>query len=84
MFHESIEPSELWHKRLAHVHYRALPLARKVVEGLPEIQEKMKVYAKDARKGRTQRRHFQAARARKKESWKSFTPMYAIQCHPVI
>ena len=27
--HELIEPNELWHKRLAHVHYRALPMERK-------------------------------------------------------
>ena len=37
LVHQSIEPSELWHKRLSDVHYRALPIARKVVLGLPEI-----------------------------------------------
>ena len=37
LFHDSVEPNELWHRRLAHVHCRALPLAIKVVEGLPEI-----------------------------------------------
>ena len=26
LVHESIEPSELWHRRLAHVHYKALPI----------------------------------------------------------
>ena len=40
LVHDSIEPSELWHRSLSHVHYRALPLASKDVEGLPEIQEK--------------------------------------------
>ena len=35
LVHDSAEPNELWHRRLARVHYRALPLARKVVEGLP-------------------------------------------------
>ena len=40
MVHESVEPNELWHIRLAHVHYRALPLARKYVEGIPKIQAK--------------------------------------------
>ena len=35
----------------------------------------MKVYAKDVQKERIQRRHFQVAKARQKESWKSFTPM---------
>ena len=23
-----VEPNELWHRRLAHVHYRALPIAK--------------------------------------------------------
>ena len=35
--HDSVETNELWHRRLAHVHYRALPLARKAIEGLPEM-----------------------------------------------
>ena len=35
LVHESIEPSELWHRRLAHVHYRALPMASKAISGLP-------------------------------------------------
>ena len=29
LVHDSIEPSELWHRRLTHVHYRSLPIARK-------------------------------------------------------
>ena len=33
-----VEPNELWLRSLAHVHYKALPLASKVVEGLPEFQ----------------------------------------------
>ena len=37
LVHDSMEPSELWHRRLAHVHYRALSLASKAVNGLPEI-----------------------------------------------
>ena len=35
LVHDTVDPNELWHRRLAHVHYRALPLVRKVVEGLP-------------------------------------------------
>ena len=35
LVHDSIEPSELWHIRLAHVHYRALPMESKAVSGLP-------------------------------------------------
>ena len=40
LVHDTVEPSELWHRRLAHVHYRELPLASKFVEGLLEIQAK--------------------------------------------
>src|SRR5713101_6838357 len=35
LIHDTVEPNELWHRRLAHVHYRALPIARKAV---PEFQ----------------------------------------------
>ena len=35
LVHDSIEPSELWHQRIAHLHYRALPIARTSVLGLP-------------------------------------------------
>ena len=35
LVHATIEPNELWHRRIAHVHYRALPLVSKADEGLP-------------------------------------------------
>ena len=38
LIHDIVEPNEFWHRRLAHVHYRALPIARKDVEGLLEFQ----------------------------------------------
>ena len=34
-----IDSCELWHIRLAHVNYKALPIVSKVVTGLPEIQD---------------------------------------------
>jgi hypothetical protein len=36
--HGTIDPSELWHRRLAHIHYKALPIVSKMVTGLPEMQ----------------------------------------------
>ena len=63
LIHDTVEPNELWHRRLAHVHYRVLPIASKAVEGLPEFQENMMEFAKDVRKGRIQRRHFQVVKA---------------------
>ena len=38
LIHDIVEPNELWNRRLAHVHFRALPIASNVVEGLPEFQ----------------------------------------------
>ena len=38
LLHDTISLSELWHKRLAHIHYRALPTLGKMVTCLPEIQ----------------------------------------------
>ena len=44
LVHELVEPNELWHRRLSHVHYRELlPLASKAVEGLLEIESNKKV-----------------------------------------
>ena len=40
LVHDSIVPNELWHRRIAHVHYRALPFASKAVEGLPKRHAK--------------------------------------------
>ena len=34
----TVSPCELWHRRLAHIHYKALPIVSKVVTSLPEIQ----------------------------------------------
>ena len=36
--HETTFPSELWHRRLAHVNYKALPYVSKVVTGLPYLK----------------------------------------------
>ena len=33
LVHESTDPSELWHRRLAHTNYKALPYVIKVVTG---------------------------------------------------
>ena len=81
--HDSVETNELWHRRLAHVHYRALPLTRKFVEGLPEIQENNEGIFKGCAKGKNTKKIFPSSESKEKESWKSSTPMYEIQCHQV-
>jgi hypothetical protein len=37
LLHDTISLSELWHRRLAHIHYRAIPALWKMVMGLPEV-----------------------------------------------
>ena len=32
LVHDIVEPNELWDRRLAHVHYRALPIASKLLK----------------------------------------------------
>ena len=58
MVHESIEPSKLWHRRLAHVHYKALPMASKVVSGFPKIKEKHEGIHKGCAKGKNAKKTF--------------------------
>jgi hypothetical protein len=33
LVHNTVTPSELWHRRFAHIHYRALPIVSKMVTG---------------------------------------------------
>ena len=38
LIHDIVEPNDLWHRRLAHVHYKAPPIASKAIEGLPNFK----------------------------------------------
>ena len=66
LVHDSIEPSELWHRWLAHVLYRALPLASKYVEGLPKIQEKHEGVCKGCAKGKNTKKTFRSSERKAK------------------
>ena len=35
---DTIRQTELWHRRFGHLHYKALPEARKVVTGIPDFK----------------------------------------------
>ena len=47
LVHDTIEPNEIWHRRLAHVHYRALPLARKLLKVFQNFRQNMMESTKD-------------------------------------
>ena len=66
LVHDIVEPSELWHRRLAHVHYRALPIARKAVKGLPEIQAKHYGVCKGCAKGKNTKKTFPSSERKEK------------------
>jgi hypothetical protein len=38
LIHSIESPCELWHRRLAHINYKALPYMSKVVTGLPKFK----------------------------------------------
>ena len=66
LVHDSGEPNEIWHRRLAHVHYRALPPASKDVEGLPEIQIKHDDVCKGCAKGKNIKKTFPSSESKEK------------------
>ena len=45
--HDTVEPSELWHRRLAHVHYRSLPIEAKLLKVFHKSKKNMMGSAKD-------------------------------------
>ena len=66
---ETTSPSELWHRMLAHINYKALPHVSKVVTGLPILKIDKKAFAKDVQKERISRIHFRRLRQRLKVCW---------------
>ena len=66
LVHETVETNELWHRRLAHVHYRALPVASKAMEGLPKFQEKHDGVCKGCAKGKNTKKTFPSSESKAK------------------
>ena len=66
LVHDSVEPNELWNRRLTHVYYRALPLASKAIEGLIEIQEKHEGPYKVCVKGKNTKKTFPSSESKAK------------------
>ena len=64
--HEITSPSELWHRKLAHINYKALPHVRKVVMGLPYLNIAL---GTDVQKERTSRIRLRIVRQRLKVRW---------------
>ena len=55
LVHETTSSSELWHRRIAHIKYKAFPYVSKVVTGLPDLKSNMREPARDVHRERTSR-----------------------------
>ena len=69
LVHETTISSELWHRRLAHINYKAFPHVRKVVTGLPDMKIEHEGTYKDVHKERTSRIPFRKVTQRLKVHW---------------
>jgi hypothetical protein len=67
LLHDTISLSELSHRRLAHIHYRALPALGKMVTGLPEIHIQHKGVCKGCALGKNVKGSFSNSDNRSKE-----------------
>ena len=66
LVHDSVDPNKLWNRRRAHVHYIALPLASKAIEGLLEIQAKNDVVCKGCAKGKNTKKTLPSSERKEK------------------
>jgi hypothetical protein len=67
LLHDTIRLSELWHRRHAHIHYRALPTLGKMVTGLPKIQIQHKGVCKGCALGKNFKGSFPSSDIKYKE-----------------
>jgi transposase InsO family protein len=66
LIHDTMNPSELWHRRFSHLHCKALPSVRKMVTGLPKIQAKPDDVCKGCAQGKNVKRSFPSSDSRAK------------------
>jgi hypothetical protein len=67
LLHDTIILSELWHRRLAHIHYRDLPYLGKMVTGLLEIHIQHKGVFKGCALGKNVQGSFPSSDNKSKE-----------------
>jgi hypothetical protein len=64
--HNNVIPSELWHKRLDHLHYRELLIMRNMVIGLPKIQVNHEGICKGCAEGKSVKSPFPSSKSKAK------------------
>jgi len=58
LVHDFISLSDLWHRRLAHLHYRALPAVGKIVISVPKLRVEHDGICKGCALGKNAKRSF--------------------------
>jgi hypothetical protein len=66
LIHNTINPCELWHRRLAHLHYKELLIMSKMVTGLPEIQVDHEGISKGCAEGKSVKSPFPSSESKAK------------------
>jgi hypothetical protein len=67
LVHDSDSLCELWHRRLGHLHYRALPVLRRMVTGLPEFGAEHQGVCRGCALGKNAKAAFPSSDSRSKE-----------------
>ena len=66
LVHNTVNPCELRHIRLAQLHYKALPIMSKMVTGLPEIQMSHESISKGCAEGKSVKSPFPSSKIKGK------------------
>jgi hypothetical protein len=67
LVHDELNPSELWHRRYAHLHYQAFPSLKQMVVGIPELQPVHEGVCRGCALGKNVKRPFPSSENRSKE-----------------
>jgi hypothetical protein len=66
LVHDSDDLCELWHRRMGHLHHRALPALREIVTGLPEFSVEQQGVCKGCALGKNAKATFPSSESRSK------------------
>ena len=64
LVHSTINPCELWHRRLGHLHYKAIPGLQKMVTGMPEFPYEHEGICKGCALGKNIKKSFPKSNSR--------------------
>jgi hypothetical protein len=67
LVHDEVNPSELWHRRYAHLHYQAFPSLNQMVVGVPELQPVHEGVCRGCALGKNVKKPFPSSENRSKE-----------------